>query len=240
MRRIGGVRFECDLDLDPRVRDMYFGAYETEEVHFLRRTLHRGDVCVDVGANIGYFTAVMADAVGRGGEVHAFEPVPEYYTRLAQLRDANDGYRITARNEALGAAEGSAEIAVSRESNIGWNTLVPNFMASVDTRVTHTVRVRRLDEYLSGARVERVALVKLDAEGYELPVLEGLRGHFDRGGRPVILCEVAPAAYPLLGRRIEELFDLMARYGYHSSRVAGSALSPGELHETTNVVFAPR
>lgn len=235
--RIGGVRFECDLALDPRVRDMYFSAYEPEEVAFLKRVLHPGEVCVDVGANIGYFTAVAAACVGPAGAVHAFEPVPEYFARLVALRDANPNHHIHVVNDALGAAEGTATIQVTRDRNIGWNTLVPGFMEADAARATHHVRVRRLDEYLAAAGVHQVALVKLDAEGYELPVLEGLSGLFDGGGRPVILCEVAPAAYPHLGRTVAQLFELMAGYGYRATRVDGLAIGPGDLHETTNVVF---
>ncbi len=235
--RLGDVRFECDLALDPRVRDMYFSAYEPEEVAFLRRVLRPGDVCVDAGANIGYFTAVMASRVGPSGALHAFEPVPEYHARLTALRDANPGHHIHAINDALGAAEGTANIRVTRDRNIGWNTMVPGFMEADAARATHTVRVRRLDAYLDAAGVERVALVKLDAEGFELPVLEGLSGLLDRGGRPIVLCEVAPEAYPLLGRTVAELFLMMAGYGYVATRVDGRPISAGEIRETTNVVF---
>ena len=237
--RIGDVRFECDLALDPRVRDMYFSAYEPEEVAFLKRALLPGDVCVDAGANIGYFTAIMASRVGPSGAVHAFEPVPEYHARLVSLRDANPRHHIHAVSDALGSAEGTASIRVTRDRNIGWNTMVPGFMEASAARATHTVRVRRLDAYLKSAGIGRVALVKLDAEGYELPVLEGLSGHFDRGGRPIVLCEVAPEAYPLLGRAVPELFELMAARGYRAARVDGRPIAAGEFHETTNVVFRP-
>jgi len=239
MLRIGDVRFECDLALDPRVRDMYFGAYEPEEVAFLRRTLRAGDVCVDVGANIGYFTAIAAACVGPNGAVHAFEPVPEYYARLAALRVANPGHRIHTVNDALGSSEGAAQIRVTRDRNIGWNTLVPGFMAPDAARATHSVRVRRLDEYLAAAGVERVALVKLDAEGYELLVLEGLRTVLAGNARPVILCEVAPHAYPLLGRTVDELFTFMAAFGYRAARVDGHPIGSGEIHATSNIVFRP-
>ncbi len=237
--RIGSVRFECDLALDPRVRDMYFSAYEPEEVAFLKHALHPGDVCVDVGANIGYFTAVAAACVGPTGAVHAFEPVPEYFARLVALRDANPNHHIHAVNDALGSVEGTAKIQVTRDRNIGWNTLVPGFMEADAARAAHSVRVRRLDKYLAAAGVDQVALVKLDAEGYELPVLEGLSGLLDSDSRPLILCEVAPAAYSYLGRTVPQLFELMAGYGYRATRVDGVAIGASDLHATTNVVFRP-
>jgi hypothetical protein len=68
---------------------------------------------------------------------------------------------------------------------------------------------------LAERNINRISLVKIDAEGYELPILKGLRGFFDRSKqRPAIICEIAPRAYPLLGRTISELSDYMSSYGY--------------------------
>jgi len=128
------VRFECDFDLDPKVRDMYFGAYEPDEVAVVRRILKPGDVCVDAGANIGFFTAVAASRVGARGAVIAFEPVAEYFARLEALRDANPGFPIRVHSHGLGEREGSAEIRITAERNIGWNTMVPGLLAEADAR----------------------------------------------------------------------------------------------------------
>lgn len=235
--RLAGVRFECDFALDPRVRDMYFGVYEPEETALLERVLRPGDVFVDAGANIGYFTAVAASRVGPAGQVHAFEPVPEYCARVEAFCAANPAYAVHVQPDALGDAEGTAEVRVTRERNIGWNTMVPGLMNSADARGTHTVRVRRLDAYLAERGIARVALLKVDVEGFELPVLRGMTGHFARGDRPVILCEIAPAAYPLLGSRIADLFELLAGHGYRATDLSSRPLGADDVRETTNVVF---
>jgi FkbM family methyltransferase len=234
---LAGVRFECDFALDPRVRDMFFGVYEPEETALLERELRPGDVFVDAGANIGYFSAVAASRVGPTGEVHAFEPVPRLYDRVRAFRDANPARAIHVHPEALGDSEGTAEIRETRRRNIGWNTMVPGFMAAAETRGRHAVRVRRLDAYLRDRGVARVALLKIDVEGYELPVLRGATGHFERGDRPVIVCEVAPAAYPLLGLRVADLFDLLARFGYRATDLSSRPIVAADVRETTNVVF---
>lgn len=236
--RLRGIRFDCDFELDPRVRDMYFGAYEPDETALLERVLEPGDVFVDAGANIGYFSAVAASLVGPTGQVHAFEPVPEYWSRARALQEANPEYAIHVHREALGEREGTAEIRVTRERNIGWNTLVPELMAAGEVRAAHTVRVRRLDEYLEGQGISDVALLKVDVEGFELPVLRGMTQHFERtDNRPIILCEVAPAAYPLLGQRMIDLFGLLAGYGYVSMDLALGPIGPDDIRETTNVLF---
>ncbi|HTO91101.1 MAG TPA: FkbM family methyltransferase [Candidatus Sulfotelmatobacter sp.] len=237
---LGDVRFECDFALGPKVRDMCFGAYEPEEVEVFRSVLRRGDVVVDAGANIGYFTAVAASLVGAEGEVHAFEPVPGYFARLEALRAANPRHRILANPVALGASEGRAEIRVSGTGNLGWNTLVPELMSRESAVSVHEVRVRRLDAYLEEHGIERLALLKVDVEGFELALLRGFSGWLERhSARPVILCEVAPGAYPPQGARVGELFELLARFGYQASTatVDGQPLGPNDLRETTNVLF---
>ena len=238
--RLGDVRFECDFALGPKVRDMYFGAYEPEEVAAFRRLIHPGDTVVDAGANIGYFTAVAASLVGPEGEVHSFEPVPAYHERLTRVRDLNPRYRLHLNSDALGAEEGRAEIRVSGAGNLGWNTLVPELLSRDAAASTHSVRVRRLDQYLDEHAVGRLALLKVDVEGFELPLMRGFTPWFERRSeRPAIVCEVAPGAYPPQGARVADLFELLARYGYRSYSLTKKRrpIAPSDLHGTANVLF---
>jgi FkbM family methyltransferase len=239
VRNIRGVRFQCDFALDPRVGDMFFSAYEPDEIAVLERFLKPGDVFVDVGANIGYLTAVGASLVGTAGEVHSFEPVPAYFARLQALCAANPGYAIRANAVALGESAGGAEITQSAPGNIGWNSMVPG-MLSGEGHARHTVPVKRLDEYLAGRGVARVALIKVDAEGFELPVLRGASGFLEAADPcPPILCEVAPGAYPLLGSKVGDLFEYLGRYGYAALDVENDSrpVTLESLQTTTNVLF---
>src|ERR1051326_753995 len=78
--RVGPVRFDYDFSLGGTVRTMYAGAYATELVGLLRKILQPGDKFVDVGANIGYLSAVGAGRVGTAGRVLSFEPAPIYFS----------------------------------------------------------------------------------------------------------------------------------------------------------------
>ena len=94
---IGGLPFQLDLGERMQTR-MFYRFYEPNEVAFVRRTLRSGQVFIDAGANIGYYTAVAAAAVGATGEVHAFEPVPWLHDRLRgfEQRANSAGFHVCA------------------------------------------------------------------------------------------------------------------------------------------------
>jgi len=212
-KRMNGVIFECGLDHHRGIAPMYFGSYAPLIVEAMKRLLEPGDVFIDVGANVGYLSAIAAGLVGLRGEVHCFEPVPAYFERVSKLAELNPGHSIAAIPCAAGARPGTCVIYVTREP--GQNTLVRGYKGGPEIIATMEVPVVRLDSYIEARGIGRVALVKIDAEGFELPVLEGLRGYFERReDRPAIICEIAPRAYSLMGRKLSDLAGLMAKYGY--------------------------
>lgn len=239
--KLGRVTFQCDLDLDANVREMFVRNYEPEIVRVFQRFLCSGDVVVDAGANIGYFSAVALDLVGTRGQVHAFEPVREIYNRLLSLRDDNPEFAFTPNNCALGEKEGELPLAVTKQKNIGWNTMVPGFMDSADIREIGNVPVRRLDVYLAEHQIDSVRLVKIDTEGFEFPVLKGLTGFLRKTRNPpAIIMELAPEAYPKLGTDLDALDAFLREYNYAPRTLEGrQTVSLQSLATTTNLLLLP-
>lgn len=238
-KKINGVEFEFDFGFDPSIKLMYHEVYEVDIVDSLRRFLKPGDTFVDVGANIGYLSAVAAGVVGVRGAVHSFEPVPAYFSRLQAFSAANTKFKIVTNQCALGESETTSTIDITNLSNIGWNTLVPGMMSKATVRESISVPVMRLDRYLREQKLDQVAMIKIDTEGYEFPVLKGLSGFFEGGARrPVLMIEVAPSAYPFLGATLVELRDYLHRFGYSARSVhTAKAIDLTTLKETTNVLF---
>ena len=113
-KKMNGVVFDFDFTLDPRIVTMYFGLYEPDLTDCLKRLLKRGDIFFDVGANIGYISALAAGRVGTNGEVHSFEPVPEYFQKLKMMADQNSTYTISANACGLGERRGFADIEIPK------------------------------------------------------------------------------------------------------------------------------
>jgi FkbM family methyltransferase len=125
---------------------------------------------IDIGANVGYFTCVLARLAGPEGAVVAFEPEPNNL-RLLQCNIALNGIRnASVEPVALGDADGTASLFIYKNSNQGRHSLVASAgMTQIE------VPVRRLDDVLQTQerRFDGIDLIKIDVEGYEPFALAG-------------------------------------------------------------------
>lgn len=213
LRRIDGVNFEYDMAYYRGTAPMYFGSYAPLVIDAMKRFLRPGGVFIDAGASIGYLSAIAASLVGAHGQVHAFEPVPAYYERLRRLSELNPQYQIFANAQALGEVGGVCTVYVTREP--GQNTLLRDYQHPADIISAIERPVIRLDEYIDSCQIHEVSVIKIDAEGFELPILKGLERYFSSTARrPPIICEIAPRAYPLQGKQLSDLARYMSAFGY--------------------------
>ena len=167
---------------------MLDGYWELWVTEFLTDRLERGMTVIDVGANLGYFTLIMAEMVGEQGVVHAFEPNPPIARLLRHTVHVN-GFRPRVRfhPEALGDRDGVARLIVP-DSYPGGAAIVP---AGVD-ETEGLVPVRRLDSY---AELLDADIIKIDAEGGEGAIWQGMTGLLARGRPLTILLEFVAARY---------------------------------------------
>lgn len=153
------------------------------ELRLIPQFARPGSVVVDVGANRGVYTYLMSKAVGRSGRVMAYEPQPDLaaYVEAGMARAGN----VTVRQVALGDHLGTAQLTIpSREGRPepGWATL----REDVGPGRTTSVDLTTLDRELAGLDV---SFVKIDVEGFELPVVEGARELLTKT-RPVCQVEI--------------------------------------------------
>ncbi len=240
-KKRNGVIFEFDFNYDPEIKAMYNGSYEVETVKAIKKFLRKGDTFIDVGANIGYMSAIALSVVEKTGQVHSFEPVPKYAHHLRNLAVNNPEYSLIVNETALSDEPGEAVISVSDVQNIGWNTIVSDLMSDDATGERLTVPTRRLDEYIKNNQLQNISLIKIDVEGYEFPVLRGLSDFFENNSKlPIIICEITYDAYPLLGITPQEFVEFMKKYDYHAYSIANTNRKidiTGLSDPIVNVVF---
>ncbi len=169
----------------------FLGEYESAISNIFRRIIEPGDVCLDIGANIGWYTTLFQKLVGAKGRVHAFEPVPHIFERLERnVKLSSPPDNVTLNTLALGNEAKDVDLHVFAD--------VPDGHSSISTFgnsdfQTFTSKMTTLDAYLSEHDINNVGLVKMDVEGAELMALQGASKLFQQDRLPVFEIEMALA-----------------------------------------------
>jgi len=176
--------------------DMVGDRYEVGTTQWLHGCLKPGDVFVDIGAHVGYYTLLAARLVGPTGKVYAFEPEPYNHALLCRNIELN-GYRnITVIRKAVSNRAGTSVLFLSGLDN-GFHSLRKQ-SPSQYKRGSMIVETTTLDAFLDEAGCSRVDLVKMDIEGWELIALEGMRELLSRPRSMQIITEFCPVFYTRL------------------------------------------
>ena len=217
-RKLNGLIFEFDFQIDIYSVNNYLGIFQSDMINILLKYLKRGDVFYDIGANIGYITTIAAGIVGKKGRIYSFEPIPRYFKRLQNIALLNKKYNFNNYNFALGDTIGEVEINLPKEKNIGHNSMVQGMIKKHEIKETIKIKVRRLDNFIIKEKTEKIALIKIDVEGFEFPVLKGLTTFFEhcKENLPPIIVEITPQAYILMNSSLEELELFMKNYSYYA------------------------
>jgi FkbM family methyltransferase len=185
------------------------GAYEAGIVDLLRQGIRPSDTLFDVGANLGQY-ALLAGALG--ARAHAFEPVPrlaactERHVRRNRLES-----RVRVVRWAAGRECGTARFHVNARDDDGSHSLVPGIEAK-GVEILH-VRTTTIDAY-SRALGVTPTIVKIDVEGAEALVLDGMDEVLDRVPGPTILIETADRLADQIGESARSVLDRLVRRGY--------------------------
>jgi FkbM family methyltransferase len=162
-----------------------YKVHEPLATKLLMETLKPGMNAVDVGGNIGYYAMLEARLVGPSGKVIAIEPMPENSEQLCN-NVKNNGYEnIHIHKMAIGDRDGTALMYIAGKSN--WHSLHPPMEAKGEMKVP----VSTLDSLLARYNFPSVDLVRMDLEGYEIVVIEGMKQTLRKYG-PLLLIELHP------------------------------------------------
>lgn len=239
----GGIVFEHKrlsfLEPDD-IRAMMTQSYDITLCICLRRYLRPGDIMLDVGANIGYISAVAAGCVGKSGVVHGFEPLRECFDRLEVLKAINPKFNFAFHNVALGAEQGTLNIAFDPQGDMRNATLVPGR----ESPQSRAVPVWRLDEYIAShiSSPEKIRFIKIDVEGFEFAVLRGLEKYLETGiAKPLIVCEIKPWEIVKLGYSMGDFAAYLKRYGYGAFEMDNDtiAVDVATMTEMDTLLFRP-
>ena len=189
------------------------GQYEPSEMCWLADALDTGMTFVDVGANVGFYSLVASKLVGETGRVLTLEPSKREYQRLSCHVVLNNLRNVDCYALAASDARGTANLRVATDDKGGHNTFGGFADPSTELLREESVPTCPLDELVEELKLERVDVVKIDVEGAELKVLQGMRRIVERW-RPKILFELAPDSLAAQNTSVEALLDWFPNKGY--------------------------
>jgi len=215
-RRVHG---EAPIRILPRYRSISETG-EPEVFQALKALVKPGHLILDIGANVGVYSLLMARWVGEAGRVIAFEPAPESAAALKQhlaLNRLSD--RVEVVESAIADRSGQTEFFAATYN--GENSMNPAFGSRVVSARKVTVPVTTIDDFCAHHQIAP-DLIKIDIEGYEFHAVRGaLRTLAEH--HPNIVMELHPAIWPQIGVDGErELAELCGR-GYSSKRIGAAA-----------------
>lgn len=163
-----------------------FGTLEASVQEAMLRHVAPGSVFYDVGANLGFFALLAARMTGPEGRVYAFEPAPANAAAIRRNAAHNDFANIEVVERAAGASTGRARLQVVDDQS--WSKL-EEYGAHPGTQEILEVDLVALDDLVAGGEAPAPDVVKIDVEGAEIAVLEGMEAIL-AGHRPAIICEL--------------------------------------------------
>jgi FkbM family methyltransferase len=214
----------------------YLRTYESECTDYLMRGLRPDDVCFDVGANLGYYTVLMAKAVPQG-RVYAFEPDPLSNALLQLNVQINRLENVVVNCLALGESPGASSFFQCTDS--AFNSFRDTGRKGV-FRVIQ-VPVTTLDEFVVANDVPRVDFMKVDVEGAEGLVLAGAKNLLQNSAqRPrMLLVELADVNHKTFGDSAAEIVERLKRTHYEPFVLSGNSPTQYISEKFVNVFFAP-
>jgi FkbM family methyltransferase len=198
----------------------YFGVWEPNLTAWLTRTLRPGDGFVDVGANIGYFSAAASPLVGSRGSVVAIEALPDTHSLLRQNMARNGLSNVRTACVAAWDCEATLELYSGAQGPTGTTTAYPEWADRWDLAPAAKVPAKRLADVLSDREIEQARVVKIDAEGAEWRVVKGFVDALPRC-RPdlELVMEIAPALLEQDGASAAALVALLGEFGFRPYRM---------------------
>ena len=173
-----------------------------------------GDV-LDVGANIGYTASVFSRALKPGSKVYAFEPDRSSYDLLVEVIRRKSLTTVEALNMAVGSSNGYLEFWHNQEHSADHRVVTEQFKSSrPDAKEFSKVAVTTVDAFVRSHDLEKISFIKIDVQGYELAVCEGMKDTLERFPALFVCFEYSPEGMAELGFDPKKLLEFFRGRGY--------------------------
>lgn len=206
-----------------------WGLYEKYETELFKKLIKKGMVVADIGANIGYYTLLAARLVGEEGKVFAFEPEPHNYSLLCKNIEVNRYRNVIPIRKAVFSKSGRMKLFLDK-SNLGGHSLSE---ANVDKGASITIEITRLDDYFKNTDY-KIDLIKVDVQGTEMEVLEGMANTINQNENAKIITEFWPLGLQNSGSSPTGFLNKLIEHGFALYQI-GQYVEPTDVNHLLKV-----
>ncbi len=240
-KRIYTTNHGIQLELDPS-ESMYsgiglLGTYNPFETHILEIILRSGDIVIDVGAFIGWYSLLAGKLVGNKGRVFSFEPSHIHFQELTNNIVGNKLHNIKTFNVAVSNKNDKVSFweAGRGSSLIEKEAEIHNSFIKEPIQVTTVT----LNDFIEREKIQHIDFIKIDAEGWDLQILKGATNILKKKDAPDIMVEVIDEELKRVGFSADELIRYMESFGYTPYTFTGNGLRIYKKQDTRtpNLLF---
>jgi FkbM family methyltransferase len=195
------------LDPTDSLRLSLKGVYSPFETEFVKKEIKKGDVVLDLGANIGYWTLVFARLVGNAGKVFAFEPDPANFAILKKNVEINGYQNVVLEQKAVTNKTSKIKLYLAEEKNDN------RIYDLIGNRKSIEVDAVSLDDYFKNRNM-KVDFIKMNIQGSEGLVVQSMTTLLQNANELKIMTEFAPNFLKDLGIESEEFLKTFLKHGF--------------------------
>ena len=165
-----------------------FKIYEPDQTKIVKKYVHEGDVVIDVGAHVGYYTLLMAQLVGKNGKVYSFEPDPVNFELLKKSVEINGFENVVLIQKAVSDTTEKIKLFLG-DNDSAINRIYDAKLG--DAKKSIDVESITIDEYFK-ENDKLFNFIKIDSEGSEAKIINGMEKFLTKNRKLIMMTEFFP------------------------------------------------
>ena len=187
-----------------------FKIYEPNQTEIVKKYVHEGDIVIDIGAHVGYYTLLMAQLVGENGKVYSFEPDPVNFQLLKKSVEINGFENVVLIQKAVSNITDKVKLFLG-DNDSAINRIYDAKLG--DAKESIDVESIRIDEYFK-ENDELINFIKIDSEGSEVKIINGMKQFLSRNQELVMMTEFFPFLIKKSGDEPNQYLKLLEKSGF--------------------------
>jgi FkbM family methyltransferase len=226
--RIGSFLYKNAFPVYKKLYAVFKKNQDASEIKLIRKLVKPGDVVLDIGSNIGFYSELFSELVGEKGLVHCFEPDRENFTKLEKAMTGKKN--VVLNNAAVSDRNGELEFFVSHRLNVDHRSYKPEKFA-----FSYKVKALQIDEYLGNNK--KVNFIKMDIQGAEFLALQGMKEVLDSNEKLCIVSEFGPSFIKACSNTSpKEFFDFFSEHKFCVKLIRREKLENVDLNNLSDII----